>query len=395
MKFASRLVLAVLVLLPVPSPAQGPADLFKTGRVRLAAELRTADDAFPEGVLFQNPRCLAVDAGGAVYISDFDANHIKVFGPDGKFRTTLSRAGQGPGDLQWPSQIAVSGDRIVIWEAMNRRFTVLDLKGKLVKNAPAVHGGMGDIFLLGALPGGRWVACVDRGLPEGFQGRLPAERDQAVLILSADLTPVATAFESKIRNRVWTRHPQTQGLIQVGFPYHPGLRCAVSPDGTIAVGLAGSYEITLLDPDGRTRATIKRAYTPIKLENRDKEAHFASFRMNVFVDNKKTIVNQAPDYIRRLTEFPESLPPYRGFSYDGRGRLWVQVYTPERALNVFDVFSSKGEYLNRVTLEGADIDAAFTSAYEKAWAGDFLWRIEKDGDGYATLVKYRLTPAAK
>jgi hypothetical protein len=78
--------------------------------------------------------------------------------------------------------------------------------------------------------------------------------------------------------------------------------------------------------------------------------------------------------------------------FDGRGRLWVQVFTPERAPNVFDVSSPNGEYLNRVALEGAAIDTGFTSPYEKLFVGDVLWRIEKDEDGYASLVKYRLTP---
>jgi hypothetical protein len=64
-----------------------------------------------------------------------------------------------------------------------------------------------------------------------------------------------------------------------------------------------------------------------------------------------------------------------------------------KSINVFDVFSPEGVFLARAVAEGAAIDPAFTSPYEKAWVGDVLWRREKDEDGYATLVKYRLTPA--
>ncbi|MCX6560789.1 MAG: 6-bladed beta-propeller [Candidatus Aminicenantes bacterium] len=387
------LVLSLALCLPVPLPAQSQADLVKTGRVQLVAEARVSDDGLPEGVLFQNPRCLAVDAKGNVYVSDMDANHIKVFGPDGKFRAVIGRAGQGPGEMQGPTHLVVSGDKLVVWEVMNRRFSILGLDGKFIKIAPAVHGGMGELQALHVLADGRFVAVVERGLPDNFQGRLPDERDEAVVLLSAELAPVSTIFERKIRNRAWTRHPETNGLIQIGFPYHPGLRADVSPDGTIAAGTAQAYEIELLDPDKGSKAVIKRAFQPIKLENRDKEAHFGQFRMNVFAEGRKSVVFKAPDYVRQFTEFPDALPPYRGMIYDGRGRLWVQLFTGDRANNVFDVFSPKGEYLNRVVLEGTAIDTTFTSPYEKAFVGDLLWRIEKDEDGYATLVKYRLTPA--
>lgn len=372
--------------------AQAPADPFKSGRVRLAVEARVSDDGLPEGVLFQNPRGLAVDAEGNVYVSDFDANDIKVFGPGGVFRAVLGRAGQGPGDLGGPSLLAVSDGRLVVWEAMNRRFSVLGLDGRFIKTAPAVHGGMGELLALRALPDGRFIALIERGLPDGFQGRLPDERDTAVLLLSPDLAPVSSIIERKIRNRAWTRHPQTQGLIQVGFPYHPNLRADVSPGGMIAAGTAEAYEIELIDPDQGRRAVIKRPFQPVKVEDRDKEAHFGRFRMSVFANGQRSVVFKAPDYVRQLTEFPATLPPYRGMVFDGRGRLWIQVFTAERADNVFDVLSPAGEYLNRVTLEGAAIDAGFTSPYEKVWVGDFLWRIEKDEDGYAALTKYRLAP---
>ncbi len=396
MKSVLSAALAALVLaLPASLPAQDAAGLFESGRVRLVAEARVSDDDLLQGVLFQGPRCLAVDAKGNVYVSNFDANHVKVFGPDGKFLFVIGRGGQGPGEMQGPTLLAVSGDRLIVWETMNRRFSILGLDGRFIKTAPAVHGQMGDLSTLRALPGGRFAAVVDRGLPSGFKGRLPDERDMAVLLLSADLSPVSTVFERKLRNRAWTHHPETKGTVQVGFPFHPGVRADASPDGTIAAGLTQAYEIELIDPDKGRKGAIRREYKPLKVEARDKEAHFAQFKMIVFVNGQKSVVNKAPDYVRQLTEFPDALPPYRGIFYDGRGRLWVQLYTAERTNNVFDVFSAKGEYLNRITLENAPIDAAFYSSYDKAWAGDLLWRIEKDEDGYATLIKYRLTPAAK
>jgi hypothetical protein len=254
MKTAFAVAIILFLCLPAPAPAQGIADLVKMGKVQLVADAKVSDNKLPENAFFQNPRCLAADAKGNIDVSDADAKHIKVFGPDGKFRTTLSRKGEGPGEIQMPTMLGISVERLVVWEAMNRRFSILDLKGGFIKTAKAVYGGTGDLLALRALSDGRWIAFVERGLPAQFQGRLPEERDYAVLLLSTDLTPVSTIDERKFRNRRWTRHPQTQGLIQVPFPYHPGVKVAVSPDGTIAIGTGRTYEIGLYDPDKGRRA---------------------------------------------------------------------------------------------------------------------------------------------
>jgi len=391
--FIVLLSIAALLSFPGVSIGQGPDDLFATGHVRLVQELCVTDKDLPENALFQNPRSVAIDSRGSVYVSDFDANHIKVFNPNGKFLKTIGRQGQGPGDLSGPSCIEISGERIVVWEAMNRRFSILDMKGALIRTAKGVHGPQGDLLRLKALPDGRFVAFVEKGLPEGFQGRLPEERHYAVLLLTADLEVKTAIFEQKIANRRWTRHPETKGLIQIGFPYHPRIDADISLQGMVAIGLNQSYDIGLFDPDKGRIAAASRPYTPIKLEERDKQDHFSQFRMVVFTEGEKRIVNRAPDYFVKGTEFPDVLPPYRNLIFDGRGRLWVQVFTPERATNVFDIFDAAGRFLNRITIEGAAVDANFASAFEKRFAGDSLWKIERDADGFASLVKYRLSSA--
>jgi NHL repeat len=393
--------LALALALPSPSIAQSPPqnspDSFKSGRIRLVEEVRVSDKDLPENALFQNPRGVAVDGSGNVYVSDFDANHIKVFGPDGKFRTTIGRLGQGPGDLSGPSSIEISGERIIVWEARNRRFSILDMKGGMIRTAKPIHGGWGEILKLRALPDGRLAAFIEKGLPEQEQVRLPSESDYVVAMLSADLEPTGTFYEQNVLNRRWTRHPETQGLIQIVFPYHPRVEADISPLGTAAIGLNRAYEIGLYDLGkgaGKERvATLVRPYAPIKLEERDKQAHFSRYRMVVYVNGTKTVVPKPPDYIVKGTDFPEALPPYRGMIFDGRGRLWVHVFTPGRENNVFDIFGAKGEFLGRIAVEGAGatIDGTFTSGFEKSFAGDYLWKIERDADGFASLVKFRIT----
>lgn len=375
----------------LPPAARAQADLFKSGRIRLVEECRTSDDSLPEEALFRNPRYLAVDDRGNVFISDFDANHIKVFGPDGAFQRLIGRPGQGPGELSGPSAIAVAGRHLIVWEAIGRRFSVLTLDGKCERTAPGIHGAYGDLIDLKALPDGRIVAWIDRGLPANSQGRLPEEGDYAVLLLSPDLKPVKTVFERKLRGFKWFRHPETQAAARAPFPFHPKLTMDVSPQGTIAVGLSRGYEIEWHDADEGRIASVARPYTPLKIEERDKAAHFSVFKMRVIIDDQSRIINKAPDYIVANTEFPENLPPFRGIIFDGRGNLWVQLYTPDRIDNVFDVFSPDGEFLNRIAVAGGPIETAFSYPASKRFHGDLLWKIEKDAEEFSSLVKYRVT----
>lgn len=384
---------ALLAVLILPAPAQDPAGLFRTGRIRLVEDVRVSDADLPDEAVFRNPRNIAADAKGNIYVSDWASNHIKVFGPDGKFIRTIGRPGNGPGDLGGPAALDVSGDRLVVWESMNGRFTILKLDGTFIRTAPRLQGAWADIYDLRALPDGRFVAFLDRGLPPDFQGRLPSEKNYAVLLLSPDLTAVKTIFEKSIRRRNWFRDPQTQAVGQASFPFHPNIVFDLSPTGVAAVGYSQAYHVGFYDPDKGRLSEIVRSYDPVKIQEKDRKDHFDAFTMRVMVGNKMDLVHGAPDFVIKATEFPEHFPPYRGIAFDDKGNLWVQIHTPERTTNVFDVFSSDGLYLNRITVEGAPIEASFSSHAQMKFSTGFLWKIERDADDFASLVKYKLTAA--
>lgn len=237
---------------------------------------------------------------------------------------------------------------------------------------------------------GRLVVFVERGLPKGFSGRLPEDQDLAIELFPADLGAARLIYEKKIRASRWAKNPETNAFHRVRFPYHPKICLGVDPAGRLAIGDNAKYEIEIYDPGKGRILTLSRPYTPVKLEDKDKKAYFDLFQMTVFVDNVKKILPKPPDYVVQFTEFPEFLPPYRGLIFDSEGNLWVHLYTQSRAPNVFDVFSPAGKFIHQINVEGAPIDASFTSGFGRPFAGSVLWQIERDEDGFASLVKYRL-----
>jgi hypothetical protein len=104
-----------------------------------------------------------------------------------------------------------------------------------------------------------------------------------------------------------------------------------------------------------------RPFSPIRLTERDRQDHFGRFRMAVFKDGMKTIVPKPPDVILKNTEFPETLPPYRGLTADGEGNIWVHVYVESRATNVFDVFDPQSGFIARITVDGGPVDHSLRS----------------------------------
>src|SRR6185436_10343867 len=59
---------------------------------------------------FNDPTGVAIDANGAIYVTDILNNRIQVFSSDGTFRRTWGSLGSGPGEVNYPIGIVVGPD---------------------------------------------------------------------------------------------------------------------------------------------------------------------------------------------------------------------------------------------------------------------------------------------
>jgi DNA-binding beta-propeller fold protein YncE len=102
------------------------------GRVfRLGAEGNPLGE-FGAGVL-QRPTGIARDAQrGRVFVADTYGHDIKVFDDDGRHLATWSKRGDGPGELNYPTHLAVSDGVLVVTDSMNARVQGFDAEGKAV-----------------------------------------------------------------------------------------------------------------------------------------------------------------------------------------------------------------------------------------------------------------------
>jgi DNA-binding beta-propeller fold protein YncE len=72
------------------------------------------------------PTGIAWDAHAALlYVSDTQAHQIKVFDMTGRLVRTLGRRGEGPGEFNFPTHIALSHDKLYVTDTMNARIQVI------------------------------------------------------------------------------------------------------------------------------------------------------------------------------------------------------------------------------------------------------------------------------
>jgi len=91
-----------------------------------------------------NPRGLAVDQGGFIYVADTGGSRILKLDKDGRFLTQWGGRGSAEGQFNDPSSLVVSPDGIVfVADANNQRVQVFDANGRFQAVWPIPGGGGG------------------------------------------------------------------------------------------------------------------------------------------------------------------------------------------------------------------------------------------------------------
>lgn len=101
------------------------------GRVLIAEP-----DGAPRGFLdfnFQRPVALAA-AGGSLYVADSVACCVQVFSLAGAWQRTIGSGGDGPGELNRPTHVAVDGQGLTyVTDSLNCRIQVFDAAGRYIR----------------------------------------------------------------------------------------------------------------------------------------------------------------------------------------------------------------------------------------------------------------------
>ena len=96
--------------------------------VRLSAEGK-ALGSFGAGILSRPTGLVRDPVNGLIYVVDTREHNIKLFDDDGKLIDIIGQRGEGPGEFNAPTHIALGDDRLYVTDTLHARVQVLGLDG--------------------------------------------------------------------------------------------------------------------------------------------------------------------------------------------------------------------------------------------------------------------------
>jgi len=115
-----------------PAPIELVEDPYEKGKRELTAALIWGSQGKGNGQL-QDPRGIAVDEAGNVYVADSGNHRIQKFDSTGKFLTQWGNEGDGPGQFKEPWGVAVDGKgNVYVADTWNHRVQKFDAEGNFL-----------------------------------------------------------------------------------------------------------------------------------------------------------------------------------------------------------------------------------------------------------------------
>jgi hypothetical protein len=377
----NSILIFILIFTILVSHAEGKdeslKEIYRIGNVRFIPEITVDETPLPEDTFFESAFNIKCDKYGYVYICDYRANNIKILNSSGSFIKTIGKEGQGPGEFNRPYDIAVTDERLIIWDMGNRRLDALTKDGEFIKSVPiSIYDGWPQ--MMRALPNGDIVIASEKL----SLGQLDKPQDYFIDIYSPDLEKKKRIYTQQIRrNKYVIREERATNM---PIPFSPRVYWDVSPTGDIVIGYSKNYEIELFSIEGEKISSFNHAYTPEKITNEDKKRFFASIGSFSGGERKQG----ADDFIVKNTEFPKYKPAFQQIKVDSEGNILVMGYRKNRNEegHFFDAFDSQGNFLGNV-----QITSEIGFPYYSVIRNRIFWRQKTDEKGLIKIIKYRIS----
>jgi len=327
---------------------------------------------------------IAVDSKGQIYVSDAQAQEVRVFSASGEYLRTVGRPGSGPGELGLGASVVLisPGDTLLIPDVRNRRINRFSPEGEALTSAPLEPEKGRPLRFNLTSTGGMTVQLR----PIGSPGRAAVDTMDAIVTIETSGTFGDTILEIP-----------TGGLFQgPGIHYFtPEPIWDVTDSLTVLYGVNNEYRVGYYDRNGSLQRIVSMPSKPAPITDRDIRAFFS------YLDRAWLDAGVPPSRLQanhQAVHFAEFLPTFASFHTGFQGSLWVQ---PVRAPGLlsdeeieqynfiedfgapgWDLFDRDGQYMGKVTMP-----SRFTP---RAFLGDRIYGVARDSFDVQYVVRLRV-----
>lgn len=297
----------------------------------------------PDETTFGSIRGVALGPGGTIYVADGHAMEIRVFGPDGSFRSRFGRQGRGPGEFQDISGIGFTpGGELAVLDGSLARLSFFEDDGTFLRSFRLEW----PLMQLGRRP--IWFDDAGRFYDRTFLSMSMDVDSLGIVVYEPDGAVHDTVLVSVTSpERIMVTRGGTP-IMALAMPFTPRPRVAVGREGAIYATQGGHYRIAVLSPSGDTLRVYERQVEAPPVSDAERDAALADIR-NRIRDAGAT----APAHI----EIPGHKPAIQGLIADDQGNLWVRAPMGEGWTRTeYGVFGPMGHYLGALTMMDVDIE---------------------------------------
>jgi len=329
-------LLLVIATIP-PAAVSAPAQPARTIQLEELWRVGGEDDEFIFGMVID---CVT-DAAGNLYLLDAQLCQVEVFSPTGEHLRTISRQGDGPGELRYPQDLVLLSDgNLGVVVLIPGKFVKLSLDGE--PRGDLLLGGNGDprtgfwTAFSSDSGGGTIVVAAGRDTPaEGRQDR------------TQFLVRIAESGEELVRYReaVMTLDLQRPRLVEAELLPPFLLVSAVGPDGRVYTARSrDEYAIEVYSPAGVLERVIGREFENLPRDERGRR------RVAALMDSW---LQGYPGEVDQVIDSCE--PAITELFVDDRNVLWVLhsrsgFDQAEGVMLTYDTFAGDGTWLQEVSV---------------------------------------------
>jgi hypothetical protein len=273
---------------------------------------------------------IAVDSRGRIFALDAQAQHIKVFSPEGAYEQTIGRPGGGPGELRGALALLMGpGDTLLVPDQGNMRINRFGPDGSSIGSVRVVVESRMPMLFRASASG--MMAEQVRTFP---RYREPASEGDALLRLASDGT-VADTIMTFPSGKAWTfdRHYHF-------FEVEPAWDL-VDP-GEIVFAAGDEYRIAVYT-DGRLRRIVTMPYERQPVGEEDVAVILAEMERRYAARGISAELRQA--ILRERLHFAEFFPAILTLAAGPVGTIWVQHVQPPSELSDEALASSRQDHI--------------------------------------------------